>query len=295
MLINKTLLGKAPFSISLAVVSMFLAFLFTMIKPEVSLGLSFFPRLIFWALQVATGLLGIVAASITIRRLANRDFPMWIALTITGVLGALIASPFFVLIDGWFPGLVDEPDSWLDRFELGGPFHAVIAEFIDVFPVLLATWFVVNLPLLLNTTFLNTPPSDEPPPPDDNASIERQRTRDKFYSRLPTVIGDNVISISSDLHYLNVTTTLGNSLILGSLTQITDALEDDGFLVHRSHWVHKDHVTKVHVAGNIAYCLMSNKEQIPISRSKRKLVKEYFGQSQFTQKHKKQVELKQVK
>lgn len=279
MLINNTILGNAPFKTSLIVVSVFLTLLFTVMEPETSQGLHFFPRLAFWLLQVATGMVGIVVASLLVRRISNRDFHLIVLLGITGTVGALLASPVFVLIDSGFPGVVDEPDNWLDNFALQGPMQAILSEFFSVFPALLTSWYVVNLPLLLNATFVNPSPPDDPGPPDAPEEQERNKIREQFYSRLPTVIGHDIVSISSDLHYLNVTTTKGNTLILGSLSQLAEAFEEEGFLVHRSHWVHKDHVVKVHIAGNEAHCVMTNNTQIPISRSKRKLVKAYFGQT----------------
>lgn len=282
MLINNTVLGNAPFRTTLVVVSLFLTCLFTLMKPEVSQGLAFFPRLAFWLLQVTNGMLGIVIASLLVRHISDRDFHILLLLGITGVAGSLIAAPFFVLIDAGFPGIVEEPDSWLDEVALNGPVQAVLVEFVDVLPALLTSWYVVNLPLILNTTIITSVPPEDPKTDDDKDQGEqqnRQKVRDQFFSRLPKVIGQDIVSISSDLHYLNVTTTLGHSLILGSLSHIAEAFEDEGFLVHRSHWVSKHHVLKVYIAGKTAYCDMSNHTQIPISRSNRKLVKSYFGKN----------------
>ncbi len=295
MLINNTVLGNAPFRTTLVVVSVFLTFLFTMMEPHSSQGLSFFPRLLFWLLQVATGMVGIVVASLLLRRISNRDFHLIVLLGITGTVGTLLAAPAFLLIDSWFPGVVEEPDSWIDEFAFQGPVQAILSEFLSVLPPLLTSWYIVNLPLLLNATFVKPSPPDDPAPPEDAESLARNKLKEQFYSRLPTVIGNNIVSISSDLHYLNVTTTLGNSLILGSLSQVAEAFEEEGFLVHRSHWVHKNHVVKVYIAGNEAYCIMTNDAHIPISRSKRKLVKSYFGQTSRLAEKSEPVQLKQVK
>ncbi|MEH8017379.1 LytTR family transcriptional regulator [Rheinheimera muenzenbergensis] len=279
MLINNTVLGKAPFRATLVVVSLFLTILFTLMQPAVSYGLAFFPRLLFWLLQVATGMLGIVVASLLLRQLASRNLHLLLLLAITGVVGAMLAAPVFVLIDQWFPGLQSTADSWVDEFSMQGPWQAVVAECLEVLPILLVSWYVVNLPLILNATYINLPLPDEPDSSADQTLRKQRQYKEQFFAKLPAIIGHDIVSISSDLHYLNVTTTLGSSLILGSLSQFADVFEDEGFLVHRSHWVHKNHVVRVHIAGNQAFCILSNHAHIPVSRSKRKLVKAYFGQS----------------
>lgn len=278
MLINNTVLGNAPFRTALITSSLFLTLLFTLMEPASSQGLSFFPRLLFWLLQVGTGMIGIVVASLCVRLIASRDFHIITLLSITGAVGTLLASPAFLVIEMWFPGLQEVPDGWLDEFALTGPFQALVAEFAEVLPVLLTVWYVVNLPLILKATYVNRPPI-EAPAETSKADEQEQMFKTQFYAKLPTVIGKDIVSISSDLHYLNVTTTSGSSLVLGSLTQLANAFENEGFIVHRSHWVHKDHVVKIHIAGSQAFCIMSNDTQIPVSRSKRKLIKSYFGQT----------------
>jgi DNA-binding LytR/AlgR family response regulator len=51
-----------------------------------------------------------------------------------------------------------------------------------------------------------------------------------------------------------------------------------GMQVHRSSWIAKAHTVKVHMAGAEAYCVMTNGLKVPVSRNKRKEVKNYFGQ-----------------
>ena len=286
MLINNSVLEKAPFKISVLVVSLFLTVLFTVVEPATSQGMGFFARFIFWLLQIGVGLISIYAASLAIQKVSQQDFPVLVALGLAGIFGALIATPAFLFIELTFPGVNLEPDSWLDEFAQQGMAQALIAEFFEVLLPVTATWYVVNLPIIFETTVLKTsPPVDgggdgggaSEIATEDPQEQRRNQVIEQFYQKLPSVIGRDIISISSDLHYLKVSTTQGNTLILGSISHIAKALDDEGFQVHRSYWVNKTHVSRVHVSGNNAVCIMSNGEHIPISRSKRKLVKAYFG------------------
>lgn len=282
MLVSDTVIGRAPVKSGFALTAVGLTLLFTLMEPESSANLDFVERLVFWALQVTTALLGLMVASLLVSSMSYKRLPLYITLLISGVLGALLVSPIFASIDNWFAGIKDAPDSWLDILEQQGPVYHVMAEFLEITPGLITIWFLINIPLLLNITYRLPTDEDEPAPSTKNLAIERateprEKLRNDFYERLPRVLGRDIVSISSELHYVNVKTVDAKALIIGALNQIAEALDDDGVLIHRSHWVHKKHVVNVHISGNQAWCEMSDGERLPISRSKRKLVKAYFG------------------
>ena len=284
MLVSDTVLGRAPLKSGFAVTAFGLTLLFTLMEPESSYGLNFFQRLLFWFLQISAALLGLMFASYVTTKMPPKQFPLYLLLLISGLLGAVLVSPIFASIDYWFPGLEDEPDSWVDMLDQKGPFFRVVSEFLEVTPGIITLWFLINIPLLLKVTYKlpnekdNTPERHSRPKTEKELELEkRKKLKAEFYERLPKVLGRDIISISSELHYVNVKTTKGNTLILGALNQIAHALDDEGILIHRSHWVHKDHVIRVHISGSDAWCEMPYGAKLPISRSKRKLVKLYFG------------------
>ncbi|MFC3096174.1 LytTR family DNA-binding domain-containing protein [Alteromonas sediminis] len=289
MVINRSVIGQAPVSVSLTVVGITIIMLFTAIEPEASAGLGFWQRLLFWTAQISISLVGILIASLIVRRLASAAISDLFLIVVTGLIASIIISPAFVIIESWFPNLDRVPDSLLDEFAETGFAPALLVQSIETMPALIIVWVLVNLPILLNSTFLNddritSEPEDEPPQPPNTKELDKAQDkntsysdRDQFYLKLPENIGKNIMYASSDLHYLNVTTELGSALILGSINKLADAFEDDGFLVHRSHWVNKAYVNRVVITGNNAQCIMQDKKRIPISRSKRKLLKAYFG------------------
>ncbi|WP_041522312.1 LytTR family DNA-binding domain-containing protein [Gilvimarinus agarilyticus] len=278
--IDRTILGVAPIRTSLLGVCALLSLLFTIVEPEASQGLGLLARLCFWILHIGIALCAILLVSLLIRRAHPARWPLWLLLLTTGVLGAAIATAPYLAIEALLPSLIppDPPDSFWDRYALKGPWHAVISEFFQVLPLVLAGWSLVNLPLLLNKPTLNTPPTPpEDPPNDETLNNERQARRDEFFAALPEILGRDLILISSDLHYLNVYTTLGKTMILGSLKYYAEAFDDDGLQVHRSHWVAKAHVERLAVTGKDACCIMSNGQRVPVSRNNRKLAKACFG------------------
>ena len=280
-MINGTVLGVAPMKTSLLVVAGLLSVFCTIIKPDISAELAPLPRLVFWVAHVSVGLIGILLASVLIRRFCpHRQFSLFITICLTGMVGALLATPALLLLEEFFPKEIDL--DWLDRFGQSGWWQALLAEYLEVLPNLLLVWYLVNLPLLFNKPLLlQTPDDDEPdaPPPGEQTQREeelRQR-REQLYEKLPEVIGRDIVAISSDLHYLNVHTVLGKFLVLGTLKYYVEAFGDEGILVHRSSWVAKQHVVKVRTSGEETYCLMSNGLKVPISRSRKKQVKAIFG------------------
>ena len=286
MIINGTILGVAPIKTSLLIIGVILTALFTVIKPEVTAGLSFFSRLLYWVLHIGCGLLGIVLSSYVIRVVSNKTLPLFITVGLTGIVGAIIASPVYALIDYLLPWAQTEPDDWLDQFEQLSWWQAIIVELLESLPVMLVCWYTVNLPLFFNSPQFTHPPlpPEDPEDPEPEEQINEQEEKRKavikqLHDSLPEAIGQDIVAISSDLHYLNVHTTLGKALVLGSLRNYVEAFADEGMLVHRSHWVAKAHVTRVFMSGNTAYCLMSTGLQVPVSRSNRKAVKAFFGQA----------------
>ncbi len=279
-MINGTVLGVAPIKTSLLVIGGVISVFCTLVEPEVSAGLPLLPRFAFWVSHVGMGLLGILLASLILSRCwPHRRLSLFMTIGLTGMLGTLLATPGLLLLEEFFPEEIEE--EWLDIFGQRGWWQALLAEYLQVLPKLLPTWYLVNLPLLFNKpVLLQLPESAEPAAvPDEQAEREeelRQR-RERLYEKLPEVIGRDIVAISSDLHYLNVHTVLGKFLVLGSLKHYAEALGDQGVLVHRSNWVAKHHVVKVRTSGEEAYCLMSNGLKVPISRSKKKQVKAIFG------------------
>lgn len=263
--------------------------LFTFVKPEASQGLGFMGRFTYWSLHIGIGLLAIIISSYTVRFWPAQQLSTLALVTLTGIGGAIIASPLFFLTGIIYP--CPTPDHWLHVFGHQGWWQGIIATFIESLPIVLFAWYAVNLPLLLNQPQVHHPQPEPITPDDDLETLKRQRIIQALFNNLPKALGRDIVAISSDLHYLNVHTTLGKTLILGSLKDYVNAFQEIGMLVHRSQWVVKEHIVKVTITGNESYCLMSNGLKAPISRSRRKEVKSYFSQDTKITKQKNNIHL----
>ncbi len=283
---DNTVFGVAPLKWTLPVVSAALILLFVAIRPEASSGLGLFARLGFWSAHVGIGLAGLVVASLLIRRSLFIRLPLPMSIIATGIAGVIVTAPAYWLMDRWLPvpGAA-VPDGWLDTFAMEGPWHGVIAECMEVAPLFVASWFVVNLPLILKPS---RPDESAPPPDPDESAIPRAAPTpgavetspaDSFLDRLPAVLGRDLVAISSDLHYLHVYTTLGKTMLLGSLSDTVRVMGTLGMRVHRSHWVAHAHVERLHIAGKEALCVMSSGLRVPVSRRKRAEAKAQYGQA----------------
>ena len=285
---NLTVLGAASLSTTLPVVGTVLVLLFVLMKPEATSGYNVPERLLFWSAHIGLGLVSILAASKLIRPPLVRITPPWLTILLTGLVGAAMLAPLYLLLEGLVPPrLVDEPDDWLDFFAMQGPIQSVIVEFLEVTPVFLAAWFAVNLPLLVGRPELDDSPPDGPGSPGGSGSDKpaprqspmAEDAGDSFYSRLPRAIGCDIILISSDMHYLHVYTTLGKCMILGTIRDAAEQLGDNGLLVHRSHWVAHKHVNRLSRRGRSWECVMSNDQRVPVSRRNQGKVSEWYGRS----------------
>ena len=161
-MINGTVLGVAPIKTSLLVIGGVISVFCTLIKPEVSAGLSLLPRFAFWVSHVGMGLLGILLASLILSRCRpHRQLSLFVTIGLTGMLGTLLATPGLLLLEEFFPEEIDP--EWLDIFGQRGWWQALLAEYLQVLPKLLPIWYLVNLPLLFNKPVLHQLPESAGP------------------------------------------------------------------------------------------------------------------------------------
>jgi hypothetical protein len=283
---NTTVLGIASLAKTLPVVGAALVLLFVIMKPEASQGFGFPGRLVFWTAHVGLGLFGIVLAARLIETRFGTRMPLLLGIVLSGAVAALALSPLYAAMDHLVPeGLRQPPDDWLDAFAARGPWQDVAAEFLEVAPIFLTAWVVVNLPLLLAGPSTHVAPPRSGPaggqrPSDAAGQASRPAGGEgDLLSRLPKALGTDIVVISSDLHYLHVHTSLGKCMLLGTLRDAAEQLGDAGMLVHRSHWVAHRHVERLARRGQRIECVLSNGLRTPVSRRNRILAEEWYGRA----------------
>lgn len=86
---------------------------------------------------------------------------------------------------------------------------------------------------------------------------------------VPPDLGNDIIRMHAQDHYVEVVTTQGRSLLSEQFGECVEKLADlDGIHCHRSHWVRLAHVVDIKKKGSAYVCLLSNGEEVPISRRK---------------------------
>jgi len=87
-------------------------------------------------------------------------------------------------------------------------------------------------------------------------------------SRLPKRLGEDVVALQSEDHYLRVHTTLGSDLILMRLSDAIAAMEPSlGLQVHRSWWVAESAVCEIIRSEQRTHVKLTNGLLVPVGRS----------------------------
>lgn len=108
-----------------------------------------------------------------------------------------------------------------------------------------------------------TPAPDVPPPKEAAAP-----TATEFHKRLPERIGKDIISLSMQDHYVEVTTTQGKHLVLMRMGDAIAELKGlTGQRIHRSHWVALSHARDLERDGARHRLFLSDGRNLPVSAS----------------------------
>lgn len=95
-----------------------------------------------------------------------------------------------------------------------------------------------------------------------------QTAGQNFLKRLAPNLGDELLCLSMEDHYLRAFTTKGDQLILMRLKDAAVELDDyPGLQVHRSHWVALDAISEARRDGRRILLKLKNDHEVPVSRS----------------------------
>lgn len=132
-------------------------------------------------------------------------------------------------------------------------------------PALFGPVAVVQLAI---TFILLRKPSAPPRPPSApgrNASGSFPRA---LLSRLPNRLGEEIVALEAEDHYLRVHTVLGSDLVLMRLSDAVAALEPDlGLQVHRSWWVAQDAICEIMRSEQRSHLKLRNGLLVPVGRT----------------------------
>ena len=203
-------------------------------------------RIAYWAgmfgfgvLLYGTGLRGVI-------RLAPRTgWPAW---WLVSLMAAVLAAPMSALC------AVIDTALWPRAAHYMSPADWYLqVAFVSV---------PLNLLLFWARRMLETPPA-----PVETADARRVLTGD-LRDRLPPRLGDRIVCLQMEDHYVRVHTDRGSELVLTPLKEALAALPGvEGLQTHRSWWVARDAVQDVIRSGRNVRLRLVNGLETPVARS----------------------------
>ena len=245
------------------------------LAPDVGIDAPWAWMAVFWILQIGVGLMVLQLALYFLSR-TNKTFrwPLWLLVIVSGLLGSFVLAPLYWLIgEGLMLQTLGFAATNDDDFDatLGFGLSAVLHEFVDIVAPVTAAWLVVSwpqlqglIPPLVVQNFGSVGENTKESQIADEPAVARS-----WRSAIPRELGDDLIAVKSELQYLRVFTARGSALILGALQEIEDAEGQNGMRVHRSWWVHTQHIQAVQKKGDAAVCVLSDGRKIPVSRRRK--------------------------
>ena len=203
--------------------------------------LGFLDRLFYWTVTgFVTFFLGITTSflvGLSLNMLGAHEF-------VARAIGALIAGLPVAAFVWYF-------NSWIFSSQMTGFWMLAL--------------YCCGISIAVTLLFYLIEPKD---PIQPDGSTPPKQTSLPFFDRLDAKIGRDLISLQSQDHYTQITTTAGSQLLLLRLTDACSELAPySGLRVHRSWWVARDHIIEM-IRKNSRYLLkLSNGEEIPVGRT----------------------------
>jgi len=247
------------------------------LAPDVGIDAPWVWMAIFWVLQIGVGLAVLQFVLYLLSRIDKVvRWPLWLLVIVSGVLGSVVLAPLCWLIGEGLMlqtlGFAATNDEDLDAKLVFG-LTAVLYEFVDIVAPVTTAWIVVSWPRLqglIPPLVSNDLTSDDVPRRSSLAQGELAAAASASWrAAIPSELGDDLIAFKSELQYLRVFTSRGSALILGALQEIEDTEGQNGMRVHRSWWVHTQHIHAVQKKGDAAVCVLSDGREIPVSRRRK--------------------------
>lgn len=250
--------------------SLALIVVFAWMEPAGASGLGFARGLVFWTVQISILIPLLIAIQhgvshcVTLKSfaLASSAKP-WMQTALSGVVAALLFVPFAYLLDVIF-GIPDDDASL-------GLLWSLCDEAAGVVVPVTVTWLALNAPWICQLDFSQRLPvvATEHLSLQPGGSLQAAAEMSRFLQELRGRASGDLISISSELHYVRVVTTDSEVMFLYNLKDAIEELPADaGVHIHRSHWVSRSHIKEVTKRQGISECTLSNGRRLPVSRRK---------------------------
>jgi hypothetical protein len=281
-----------------------------LMEPASAAGLNLLARLLFFSLHFfpATIVAWLLSGWLFNLR-ASRRVSQWILLATAGAITGILLAPVSVILEFLF-GVYDatEPHSKPLSFTPADLLKELKDELLDVPPITAIVWPVMNafvvwrmgvnrgevkgvapgegqsparpvVPRLQSAAVATDLPTDAALAQREmnSSSIQGQTAAGPsgFLHRLPPRLGQDIVFIEAQEHYLRIVTSRGEHLLLQGLANAIAELEGngaDGIQIHRSNWVAWKHVKDVEVRDGAMSVVLSTGASLKIGRRRAKSV-----------------------
>jgi hypothetical protein len=254
--------------------SLALILIFAWMEPAGAAGIGLWKGLIFWTIQISILIPLLIATQhFTSHFVSLRNVRApWTQTLFAGIFAALLFVPIGYLLDIAFA--IPDDSSAI------GIWHGLLGEASGVIVPVTTTWLALNAPWILQLDFSNRESEAVTKPQVDSQEQFSGETAksSRFIQELRSRAEGELISISSELHYLRVTTTDGEVMFLYNLKDALDELpSNSGVQIHRSHWVCTKQVKQLVRKNGYYECILSNGKRLPVSRRKYAEVKDLLA------------------
>lgn len=134
---------------------------------------------------------------------------------------------------------------------------------------LMMVLFLTRLQPSLSSLLLRRRETADPPaPPAAPAPVPAPSSTPAFYRRIPLHLGQELLALSAEDHYLRIITAAGSDLVLMRLSDALAELgESAGLQVHRSWWVAQGAVRALGRDKGRMTLTLNNGLEVPVSRT----------------------------
>jgi hypothetical protein len=250
-----------------------LILIFSILEPVGTEEAGLIKGFIIWTIQIGLLLPILIGLHISLQAISVfNNLNPWIKLTFSGFLGALVFIPLGLSIDHLF-----QLDDWSAVRSSDEMIAMVVEEACGIILSVTLTWIAINAPRILQINFkeMNFPPQSN----ENVENVNTQISRTNFISQIPKEVGHDIIYLKSELHYVRVITTLGETLVLFNMKDAIADLEInyEGIQTHRSYWVSGHYIKSLITDKNRKYIITTMDQRIPVSRRKLVLVKKFIS------------------
>lgn len=148
-----------------------------------------------------------------------------------------------------------------------------LSEVVAVVPVTFAAALAVTFVLYRRAALRE--PEDQSPQGD---TLPLAFTLSDLITTIPSSLGDDIIRMHAQDHYVEVVTAAGRTLISERFSDCVAKLDHiEGIQCHRSHWISLHHVTDLSPLGSAYVCTMSNGDRVPVSRRRYSELRRWLG------------------